>query len=123
MGSIIDINGNMEIVQGDSVEININGIPEDQNYKIYFAAQDEDRNTIGQEIMVESNFQPTVAIKLVGNYTDLFTVPQGERSAKFPYAVKMCSDLDNTEDTLRLGGLKLGENPVITVYPRMVKGI
>jgi hypothetical protein len=119
----VETNGNIIIYQGDSVELNINGIPEDQNYKIYFAVQDEDRNPIGQEIMVESNFSSTVTIKLVGNYTDLFTVSDDLKSQKYYYGVKMCSEIDNTEDTLLLGNTTLGGLNVITVYPRKVKGL
>lgn len=115
--------GDMIIYQGDSVELNINGIPTDQNYKVYFAVQDEERNPIGQEILVESNYSDTVTIKLVGNYTDLFTVPEDVKSQKYYYGVKLCSDGDNTEDTLLLGNTAIGSLNVITVFPRKVKGI
>lgn len=119
----VETNGNITMVQGDSVELNINGIPEDQNYKIYFAVQDEERNPIGSEIMVESNFQPTVTIKLVGNYTNLFTVADDLKSQRYYYGVKMCSDTDNTEDTLLLGDSTIGGLNIITVFPRKVEGI
>lgn len=119
----VETNGNIIMVQGDSLELNINGIPEDQNYKIYFAVQDEERNPIGSEIMVESNFQPTVTIKLVGNYTNLFTVPDDLKSQRYYYGVKMCSDTDNTEDTLLLGNSTIGGLNIITVFPRKVEGI
>lgn len=119
----VETNGNITMVQGDSVELNINGIPEDQNYKIYFAVQDEERNPIGSEIMVESNFQPTVTIKLVGNYTNLFTVADDLKSQRYYYGVKMCSDTDNTEDTLLLGNSTIGGLNIITVFPRKVEGI
>lgn len=119
----VETNGNITMVQGDSVELNINGIPEDQNYKIYFAVQDEERNPIGSEIMVESNFQSTVTIKLVGNYTNLFTVADDLKSQCYYYGVKMCSDTDNTEDTLLLGNSTIGGLNIITVFPRKVEGI
>ena len=119
----VETSGNITMVQGDSLELNINGIPEDQNYKIYFAVQDEERNPIGSEIMVESNFQPTVTIKLVGNYTNLFTVADDLKSQRYYYGVKMCSDTDNTEDTLLLGNSTIGGLNIITVFPRKVEGI
>lgn len=119
----VETNGNITMFQGDSVELNINGIPEDQNYKIYFAVQDEERNPIGSEIMVESNFQSTVTIKLVGNYTNLFTVADDLKSQRYYYGVKMCSDTDNTEDTLLLGNSTIGGLNIITVFPRKVEGI
>lgn len=123
MGYEVQDNGDLTITQGDSFELVLNGIPTDQNYKIYFAIQNAEREPIGQEIMVESNMQESVVVKVVGNYTDLLTVDEGAKSANYYYGVKKCSDLDNTEDTLLLGDKKLGELNTIKVFPRKVKGI
>ena len=119
----IQTNGDMIIVQGDSVEVVINGLPTDQNYQVYFAAQDQDRTPVGNEIMVESNGASSVVIKLLGNYTNLFTVPEENKSQKYYYGIKLCSVNDQTEDTLLLGGQPIGGLSVITVYPRKVEGI
>lgn len=123
MGYEVFENGDIEIVQGDSFELALNGIPDDQNYKMFFAIQDADRNPIGQEIMVESNKASTVVIKVVGNYTDLLTVEEGAKYATYYYGVKKCSEVDNTEDTMLLGGKKMGEVNTIKVFPRKAKGI
>jgi hypothetical protein len=123
MGFEILDNGDLTITQGDSFELVLNGIPTDQNYKIYFAIQNKDREPIGQEIMVESNLAESVVIKVVGNYTDLLTVEEDSKYATYYYGVKKCSDVDNTEDTLLLGNKKLGELNTIKVFPRKVKGI
>jgi hypothetical protein len=119
----VDNNGNMQIVQGDSGELVINGIPTDQNYKIYLAVQNSERLPIGDEIMVESHLEPTVVIKMTGNYTNLFVVDEGAKSATYYYGVKMCSEVDNIEDTLILGDNVIGGLNTITVYPRKVEGI
>lgn len=119
----VDDNGNMTIVQGDSGEITINGIPTNKNYKVYFATQDAERNPIGNEIMVESLYKPSVAIKMTGNYTDLLTVPEDAKSAIYYFGVKICSEVDGIEDTLILGTTPFGGVNTITVYPRKVKGI
>jgi hypothetical protein len=123
MGFEILDNGDLTITQGDSFELVLNGIPTDQNYKIYFAIQNKERQPIGQEIMVESNLAESVVIKVVGNYTDLLTVEEDSKYATYYYGVKKCSDVDNTEDTLLLGNKKLGELNTIKVFPRKVKGI
>lgn len=123
MGYEIQDNGDLTITQGDSFELVLNGIPTDQNYKIYFAIQNKERQPIGQEIMVESNLAESVVIKVVGNYTDLLTVEEDSKYATYYYGVKKCSDVDNTEDTLLLGNKKLGELNTIKVFPRKVKGI
>lgn len=119
----IDANGNLTIYQGDSEEIVINGIPEDQNYKVYFAAQTEDRTPVGNEVMVESLGQSSVVIKLLGNYTRLLTVEEGNKTQRYYYGVKICSETDNTEQTLLIGASKFGDLNTITVYPQKVEGI
>lgn len=123
MGFEILDNGDLTITQGDSFELVLNGIPTDQNYKIYFAIQNKERQPIGQEIMVESNLAESVVIKVVGNYTDLLTVEEDAKYETYYYGVKKCSDVDNTEDTLLLGNKKIGELNTIKVFPRKVKGI
>ena len=119
----IDANGNLTIYQGDSEQIVINGIPTDQNYKVYFAAQNKAREPIGNEVMVESLGQSSVVIKLLGNYTRLFTVEEDKKTQKYYYGVKICSEADNTEETLNIGESKMGDLNTITVYPQKVEGI
>lgn len=123
MAYIVETNGNITMYQGDSLEIVINGLPTDQNYKVYFAAQDEERNPIGAEVEVETFGEPSVAIKLTGNYTNLFVVPEDAKSAKYYYGIKSCSVENDTEDTLLLGDSQIGALNTITVYPRKVEGI
>ena len=123
MAYIVEQNGNITLVQGDSLELVINGIPTDQNYKVFFAAQTEDRTPIGKEIEVDSLGQSSVVIKLEGNYTNQFTVDEEKKSQKYYYGVKLCSIVENTEDTLQLGNSTIDGLNTITVYPRKVEGI
>ena len=123
MAYIVETNGDISLVQGDSLELVINGIPTDQNYTVFFAAQNEAREPIGSEIMVESFGQPSVTIKLLGNYTNQFTVEEDKKSQKYYYGVKMCSETDQTEDTLILGDSTIGGLNTLTVYPKKVEGI
>lgn len=119
----VDENGNITLIQGDSIELVVNGIPTDQNYKVYFAAQNEERAPIGSEIMVESLGQNSVVIKLLGNYTNQFTVDEDKKSQKYYYGIKLCSEIDEIEDTLGIGSTDLGGLNTITVFPRKVEGI
>ena len=123
MAYIVETSGNITLVQGDSIELVINGLPTDQSYQVYFAAQNEERIPVGSEIMVESLGQESVTIKLTGNYTNLFTVEEDKKSQKYYYGVKLCSITDDTEDTLLLGESVIGGLNTITVYPRKVEGI
>lgn len=123
MAYIVETSGNITLVQGDSIEIVINGVPTDQNYEVYFAVQNEERQPIGSEIMVESLGKSSVAIKLLGNYTKQFTVEEDKKSQKYYYGIKLCSRNDEIEDTLLLGESLIGELNTITVYPMKVEGI
>lgn len=123
MAFTIDNNGNITLVQGDSGELVVTGLPTDQNYKVYFAIQDENRKPIGSEIVVNSNKSDSVIFVLLGSLTDLLTVKKGEDTATYYYGVKLCSEEENTEDTLLLGDTDIGDRNSITVYPKKVEGI
>jgi len=123
MAFTIDNNGNITLVQGDSGELVVTGLPTDQNYKVYFAIQDENRKPVGSEIIVNSNKSNSVIFVLLGTLTDLLTVKKGEDTATYYYGVKLCSEEDNTEDTLLLGDTDIGDRNSITVYPKKVEGI
>lgn len=123
MAFTIDNNGNITLVQGDSGELAVIGLPTDQNYKVYFAIQDENRKPIGSEIVVNSNKSDSVIFVLLGTLTDLLTVKKGEDTATYYYGVKLCSEEENTEDTLLLCDSNIGDRNSITVYPKKVEGI
>lgn len=117
----IDNNGNITLIQGDSGQLVINGLNTDKNYSVYFAIQDENRKLIGNEIMVNSNKQSSVAFILTSSLTDLLKVNQNDETATYHYGVKVC---DNTgfEDTMLIGGSQIGDINTITVYPKKVEG-
>lgn len=122
MAFIVSNEGNITLVQGDSGELTVTNIPGDRNYKIYFAVQDENRNPVGQEVMIESNYSNTVVIFISGGLTDLLEVPVGDETATYYYGVKLCYTEDLLEDTLMLGGASVASKNTITVYPRKVVG-
>ena len=121
MAFVVDDNGNITMVQGDTGRLVISGLNTDKNYTVYFAIQDEKRKPIGDEIPVESNSQPTVVFSLNSNLTDLLKVKQDEETATYYYGVKVCS-ADGYEDTLNIGGSDMGDKNTITVYPKKVEG-
>ncbi|MCR5264983.1 MAG: hypothetical protein K6E29_00135 [Cyanobacteria bacterium RUI128] len=116
----MDDNGTLYIHQGDSASVILEGLGTDKDYRVYFAVKDKSRKTIGDELVINSNYNPTVKFNLSGDYTDLFTVPDNENYAIYYYALKICCG--NEENTLVLENSELGElNPLI-VYPKMVEG-
>ena len=120
-GNYIDEQGNIFLRQGDSFEFVVNGLPTDQNYKIFFAAQDKERNPVGGEVSYETAASASATIYLAPELTDLFVVDEGAKSQIYYYGVKLRSTtgLNIQEATLAIGGL---DNNTITVYPRKVKG-
>lgn len=117
----IDENGNISMVQGDTGRLVVNGLMTDQNYTVYFAIQDEERRPIGNEISVQSNFQPTVIFELSSNLTDLLKVLPEEETHTYYYGVKACTN-EGFEDTLTIGSSNMGDKNTITVYPKKVEG-
>ena len=121
MAFMIDNDGNITMIQGDTGRLVINGLMTDQNYDVYFAIQDENRRPIGNEISVQSNSQPTVVFELSSNLTDLLKVGQNEETHEYYYGVKTCT-ADGFEDTLIVGNGDMGDRNTITVYPKKVEG-
>lgn len=122
----IDTNGNISIIQGDSMEIPLKGIPTDQNYQIFFAMQDKERKPIGTEVMVESFNAPEVVIFVSGDLTDLLVVPDEDKKATYYYGIKSCYIDDGgtkIEDTFILGDGNISSINTLNVYPKKVEGI
>ena len=118
----IDEKGNITLRQGDSFELVLNGLPTDQNYKVFFAVQDKERMPIGNEVEVETKGASSVTVFLTAGLTDLLVVEEGAMSQVYYYGVKICSteNPNQIETTLVLGE---ADNNTITVYPRKVKGV
>ena len=121
MAFMIDNDGNITMIQGDTGRLVVNGLMTDQNYTVYFAIQDENRRPIGNEISVQSNSQPTVVFELSSNLTDLLKVGQDEETHEYYYGVKTCT-ADGFEDTLTIGNGDMSDRNTITVYPKKVEG-
>jgi hypothetical protein len=116
----MDDSGTIRIFQGDTGEIVIDGLNPDKNYYVYFAIRDENRNLVGNELMITSNNSDSVTFKLSASLTDLLTVPDGEQFATYYYGVKITEAGSTDEDTVipELGG----QRPMI-VFPKVVEGV
>lgn len=123
MALIVDNNGNITLVQGDSGDIAIDGIETDKNYRVFFAIQDENRKPVGNEVFIDSDFKSSVILNLPSILTDLLTVNKNEEYAEYYYGIKVCDLESNFEDTLVLGNNDIGDLNTITVYPKKVEGI
>ena len=123
MAFSIDDNGNIELIQGDSGQLTITGLDTDKNYTVYFAIQDENRNTIGSEIFVSTAKSDTVTFEITPEITDLLTVDADEDSATYYYGIKVCYEDTGLEDTLLIGSSEIGDKNEIIVYPKKVEGI
>lgn len=111
------------LTQGDTGEYVLTGLPTDQYYTYHFAIQDENRNPIGEEIVVSGNLRSTVTFPIKASLTDLLKVKKNEEYATYYFGVKCCSAQAGIEDTLIIGNKQVGERNTITVYPKKVEGV
>ena len=118
----IDKDGNISLIQGDSGSITIRGLNPNKSFTVYFAIQDKNRKTIGNELSVSSNNNSYVVLHLTAEYTDLLTVKRDEPCAIYYYGLKICDGDTQREDTLIVGSNELGSLNTITVYPKKVEG-
>ena len=119
----IDKDGNISMIQGDSGIITIRGLNPNKNFAVYFGIKDKNRNTVGEELVVNSNNQNYVVFKLTGNFTNLLTVKKDEPFAIYYYGMKICDSENQREDTLIVASNELGSLNTITVYPKKVEGM
>ena len=122
MAFLVDNNGNITLIQGDSGALVISGLSTDKNYKVYFAVHDKNRKLVGNELYVNSNMQNSVIIQLTADFTDLLTVNKNAGYEIYYYGIKACYENENIEDTLILGNSQLGDLNTITVFPKKVEG-
>lgn len=116
----VDDKGTIYIHQGDSGDVIIDGIKEDNDYLIYFSVRNNKRERIGSELVVNSNYNSQVTINLPSYFTDLFTVSKDESYAIYHYGLKMCKD--DIEDTLFVANSSFGQLNNIVVFPKLVEG-
>lgn len=122
MAFIVDENGNISLIQGDSGTLVVEGINTDKNYTVYFGIQDKNRKPIGSELYVDSNNLASVVFSLTGDFTDLLSVRKNENAAVYYYGIKVCDSSSQAEETLLISG-EIGSLNTITVYPKKVEGI
>lgn len=123
MENNMDNYGNITLTQGDSFEFVVNDLPVVEGAKLFFAAQDEERNPVGNEIEVDV-LSSSTTVFLDADFTDLLVVSEDKKTQNYYYGLKLTypDGLKRVEKTLNIGGKKIGDLNVITVYPRKVKG-
>lgn len=117
----VDKNGTIFIHQGDSGDIVITGINTDKDYDVYFAVKNSKRETVGTELVMNSNYKSFVTFNLTSSFTDLLTVPEQEDFEIYHYGIKACYG-DSIEDTLHVENTSFGQLNNIVVYPKTVEG-
>jgi DNA-binding cell septation regulator SpoVG len=123
MENNMDKYGNITLTQGDSFEFVVNDLPVVEGAKLFFAAQDEERNPVGNEVEVDI-LSSSTSVFLDADLTDLFIVSEDKKAQNYYYGLKLVypDGVKRVEKTLNIGGKKIGDLNVITVYPRKVKG-
>ncbi|MBO7735320.1 MAG: hypothetical protein J6S67_22330 [Methanobrevibacter sp.] len=112
--------GTITLRQGDSAEIGIEDIPDDRPYDMYFSIYD-----INRKIMFELKENPinrAVTFKIEPKHSDLLTVPTGQKTANYFWAVKRCYEPDKFEDTLLIGDKGIADVNKVIVYPLIAEG-
>jgi len=128
MAFIVNDNGDITLIQGDSGHVIITDIDTQKEYLVYLAIQDKKRNIVYEtnppiSTKVGDEIKSTVDFFLSGGITNLLTVPKNQETEEYYYAIKLCSSTDNTEDTASLGNNDISIYNTITVYPKRVEGI
>lgn len=117
--------GSATMYQGDTGDVTIAGINTDYNWTVYFAIHDKNRNQVGEEQYVQSDYQSTVKIFIPKELSDLLTVPHNQKKEVYTYGIKCCREENGKiiEDTVHVGSVNYDAQNTITVHPRKVQGV
>ena len=115
--------GDITLVQGDSGEITVNGLPTDKNYSIYLSFYDENRKIIGTEANAQTGYAAIKTFTVPSSLTDLLKVNKDEEYTIYYYGIKLCDSTTGYEDTICINDSKIGDLNYVYVYPKKVEGI
>lgn len=122
MTQIFDDEGNITSLVGDTILFDINGVPTDMDYTIFFRVYDSNNNTIIPEAIIPANFNDTVTIEVKPYVTDMVIVPSGKKSVTYFYGIKACNFENQVEHTQTVDGVDLEQETKITFLRKRVEG-
>lgn len=117
-----DDEGNMTTLVGDTILFDINNVPTDLDYTIFFRIYDSEENTIIPEVQIPANYNDTVTIEIPSIVTDMVIVPSGKKSVTYFYGIKACNLENQIEHTQTVDGVDLDQETKITFLRKRVEG-
>ena len=120
-----DNDGNGVTYQGDSGELNLEGLTPGVSYTIYLAIQNNRRKIVGAEQYTLTGGLERVTLFISPELTNKCVVPQTSEYEDYYYFLKACRQDDNgntIEDTLFINGATFGDKKVLRVYPKGAEG-
>lgn len=117
-----DEGGNITTFVGDTILFDINDVPTDMNYTIFFRVYDNEGNTIIPEIVIPADFNSTVTIEIPAIVTDMVIIPLGKKSVTYFYGIKACNYENQIEHTQTVDGVDLDQETKITFLRKRVEG-
>lgn len=118
-----DDEGNMTTYKGDTILFDVNNVPTDLNYTVYFGVYDDNGNSIIPEQSVIANYNSTVTFEVKPYVTDMVIIPAGKKSVTYRYGIKACNFENQVEHTQTVDGVDVGEETKITFVRKQVEGI
>lgn len=122
MTQIFDDEGNITTVVGDTILFDINNVPTDLDYTIFFRVYDSNNNTIIPEVVIDADYNDTVTIEVKPYVTDSVIVPLGKKSVTYFYGIKACNLENQVEHTQTVDGVELSQETKITFLRKRVEG-
>lgn len=121
MALSIDENGTIQIYQGDSGSVFVNGLMKDKNYRVYFSIYDKNRVEKIKLEPIEAKNVEFVEFQILPSDTEKLEVPLKKDSETYYYGVKVQEMGTNNVDTLFIANGTYGDLNEFIVYPQKVK--
>lgn len=122
MTQVFDEEGNITTVKGDTILFDVNNVPNDLDYTVFFRIYDNNNNSIIPETIIDADGNSTVTVEVKPYATDLITIPTGKKSVTYFYGIKACNFDNQIEHTLTVDGVDLNQETKITFMRKRVEG-
>ena len=114
--------GDIELVQGDSGTLYVEGIPDDKNYKVYFSIYNSNGKILGDEVWVYSYNLPTVTFEIPSDVSKV-VIRYAAYNSSYPVKININDTIMPTsyatlaadEKNIPYATITMGSNKIVTI--------
>lgn len=124
MAFTIDENYMIKVHQGDTWNLEVDSLPNDKSYTVFFRIRDIDSNKLlSDEVEMTTGGASNIVMPIPASVTDKLLIPRGQSFKDFYWGLKTCDVATGAENTHFLGDTTFGSKYKIRVFTKEAEGI